>query len=178
MNDQDASIEDKNNELSAALDSPNPLTREAFRDRFVVVAENARRKELGAMNHAALKAGCQYADNRLDFWQLRHEGRLWNVEVDVAFLSGNRNDLHRYIGIEVVLSGTAVELPGVPGTDEHIIVKSAFSKWPALMGTDAFQGMKLSLNVTDGVRLPTHIHFEYTAFGQRRERYYFNKGHR
>ena len=137
MDDHDSAIKDEDDELTAAFDATNGLAGEALGDRFAVVPQDEGGEELREVNVTALEAGRQRANDGFNFGQLRHSSDLREVEIDFAAVDADRDLVDYYIGIKIVLAGTAVEFPGVPRADQHIVVQGAFPERSALMWTDA-----------------------------------------
>ena len=52
-----------------------------------------------------------------------------------------------------MLPGEAVELPGMPGANQHVAVKRALAQRTAVVGTNAMHGVQLTADITDSVGL-------------------------
>jgi hypothetical protein len=68
----------------------------------------------------------------------------------------------------IALASATVELPGMPRTNDHMIMQSAMSKRSTSVRAYAFGGVELAVNVADQIDMTKRGNFGHTAGRQLR----------
>jgi len=121
MNHQHAAIEREDDELAVAFDRLYELIANPFAKRRKFLAHHVMRGELRVNDAAASKLGRERSNDGLNFRQLRHESLLeacLGVDENIVAVGFDLEAIQLHRGIAVVLTGSAVISPFMPGTDE------------------------------------------------------------
>jgi len=109
-------------------------------------AKDAAAGILGVENGPAFDEGSEAAGDGFGFGEFRH-GALLPVDVNAvgALLDGVGFELDS--GAEVMRTGAAVELPGMPGADDSGPVERAVGEGAAGVWACSIKGVELAINI-------------------------------